>query len=63
MGEQIIMKFSIRYGPEKLKGKYHRMRSVHTKFSELINHIGVTWDATSRKVFANDTVWDDYFKV
>ncbi|XP_023735060.1 uncharacterized protein LOC111882929 [Lactuca sativa] len=62
MDEQIFMKFAIRYGPEKLKGKYHRMRSVHTKFSELINHTGVTWDAASGKVFANDTVWDDYFK-
>ncbi|CAI9261546.1 unnamed protein product [Lactuca saligna] len=49
MDEQIFMKFAIRYGPEKLKGKYHRMRSVHTKFSELINHTGVTWDATSGK--------------
>ncbi|CAI9296120.1 unnamed protein product [Lactuca saligna] len=62
MDEQIFMKFAIRYGPEKLKGKYHRMRSVHTKFSELINHTCVTWDVASGKVFANDTIWDDYFK-
>ncbi|KAI3790996.1 hypothetical protein L2E82_04494 [Cichorium intybus] len=35
---------------------------MHTKFSELINHTGVTWDSISGKVFANDTVWDDFFK-
>nr|KAJ0190992.1 hypothetical protein LSAT_V11C800412780 [Lactuca sativa] len=51
-----------RYGPKKLKGKYHHMRFVHTKFSELINHTSVTWDVASGKVFANDTVWDDYFR-
>ncbi|CAI9271179.1 unnamed protein product [Lactuca saligna] len=49
MDEQIFMKFAIRYGAEMLKGKYHRMRPMHTKFSELINHTGVTWDAASGK--------------
>nr|KAJ0192046.1 hypothetical protein LSAT_V11C800404370 [Lactuca sativa] len=45
---------------ERVKAKYHRLKSVYLKFSELINHTGVTWDAVSGKVFANDTVWDDF---
>lgn len=62
MDEQIFLKFALRYGPYKLKGKYHRLRSVHTKFGELINNSGVTWDALSGKVSASDTVWDDFCK-
>nr|KAJ0189322.1 hypothetical protein LSAT_V11C800406580 [Lactuca sativa] len=62
MDEHIFMKFALRYGPEKVKAKYHCLKYVHLKFSELINHTGVTWDAVSGKVFANDTVWDEFFK-
>ena len=35
--EQIFMKFARRYGYEKVKENYHRLRSIHTNFSELIN--------------------------
>ena len=58
--EQFFMKFALRYGYERVKAKYHRLRSIHTKFSELINHTGVTWESTSGKVFANDTVWGTF---
>jgi len=40
--EAIFLKFNLRYGPDKLKSKYLRLRSVHTKFTELINRTGVT---------------------
>ncbi|XP_074322880.1 uncharacterized protein LOC141659852 [Apium graveolens] len=52
----------IKYGPDKLKGKYHRMRSVHTKFGELINNTGVTWITTTGMVNADESVWDAFFK-
>ncbi|KAK1397201.1 hypothetical protein POM88_007064 [Heracleum sosnowskyi] len=62
MDEVMFFKFVFRYGPEKLKGKYHRMCSTHTKFSELINNTGVTWTSTTGLVSADDVVWDAFFK-
>lgn len=63
MDDEIYVKFGLRYGEHKLKGKYHRLRSMHKKFCELINYSGVTWDSLSGKVLANDTVWDDFIMV
>nr|GEV61201.1 hypothetical protein [Tanacetum cinerariifolium] len=60
MDEQIFLKFAIRYGPDKLKGKYHRLRSRHIKFGELIDNSDVKWDPLSGKVVADDTVWDKF---
>ena len=60
MSEQIFLKFAVRYGPEKVKGKYHQLRTTYTKFTELITRTGVTWDATSGVVYANDELWDEY---
>lgn len=62
MDEQIFLKFAIRYGPDKLKGKYHRLRIRHIKFGELINDADVKWDPLSGKVVADDTVWDKFFQ-
>ena len=56
MDEQIFLKFAIRYGPDKLKGKYHRLRIRHNKFGELISDADVKWDPLSGKVVADDTV-------
>ena len=63
MDEQIFLKFAIRYGPDKLKGKYHRLRFRHNKFGELISDADVKWDPLSGKVVADDTVWDKIFQV
>ncbi|GKA49193.1 L10-interacting MYB domain-containing protein [Tanacetum coccineum] len=60
MDEQIFLKFAIRYGPDKLKGKYHRLRIRHIKFGELIDDADVKWDPLSGKVVADDTVWDKF---
>ncbi|KAL6543350.1 hypothetical protein OROHE_010870 [Orobanche hederae] len=62
MDENMFLKLGLRYGPEKLRGKYHRMRSVHTRFAELINKTGVTWNSSTGTVFAEDSVWDAFFK-
>ncbi|KAK1375166.1 hypothetical protein POM88_031359 [Heracleum sosnowskyi] len=62
MDEVMFLKFGFRYGPNKLKGKYHRMRSMHTKFNELINNTGVTWSSTTGLVSADDSLWDAFFK-
>ncbi|KAK1404581.1 hypothetical protein POM88_004186 [Heracleum sosnowskyi] len=62
MDEVMFLKFGFRYGPDKLKGKYHRMHSTHTKFNELINNIGVTWSSTIGLVSADDSLWDVFFK-
>ncbi|KAL8093181.1 hypothetical protein AgCh_035170 [Apium graveolens] len=62
MDDKMFVKTGIKYGPEKLKGKYHRMRSVHTKFGELINNTGVTWSSTTSMVNADESVWDVFFK-
>lgn len=61
--EKIFLKFALRYGQERLKAKYHRLRIVHTKFGELINNTGVTWDSHSGTVYANETIWDEFFAV
>ncbi|KAI3524151.1 hypothetical protein L1887_02803 [Cichorium endivia] len=62
MDEQILMNFALKYGYKKVKENHHCLKSRHTKFTELINNTGVTWDSVSGKVFANDTVRDDFFK-
>ncbi|GKC00480.1 hypothetical protein Tco_0986616 [Tanacetum coccineum] len=61
MSEQIFLKFAVRYGPKKVKGKYHRLKATYTKFSELITRTGVTWDASSGVVYADGEVWSEYF--
>ena len=61
--EVIFLKFALSYSPEKLKEKYFRMGTMHTKFSELINNTGVTWDSNYGQVFASEIIWDDYLKV
>lgn len=60
--EKIFLRFALKYGSDKLKAKYHRLRAIHTKFSELINKTGVTWDAETGLVFATDEVWSVYIK-
>ncbi|KAF1002787.1 hypothetical protein AG4045_004901 [Apium graveolens] len=62
MDDKMFVQTEIKYGPDKLKGKYHRMHSVHTKFGELINNTGVTWSSTTGMVNADESVWDAFFK-
>nr|GEV88070.1 hypothetical protein [Tanacetum cinerariifolium] len=57
MSEKIFLKFGLSYGQVKLKGKYNRLRIMHTKFSELISHTGVTWNSETGKVEAHGDVW------
>nr|XP_043639265.1 L10-interacting MYB domain-containing protein-like [Erigeron canadensis] len=57
LDDKILVKFALSYGPEKLKAKYHRLKAIHTKFTELINRTGVTWDSQTGHVFAPDDVW------
>ncbi|KAK6911088.1 Myb/SANT-like domain [Dillenia turbinata] len=63
INDLLLARTGLQYGMDRLRGKYNRMRSVHTKFAELVTgNTGVTWDANSSQVFAPVTVWANYFK-
>ncbi|KAK9059148.1 hypothetical protein SSX86_021767 [Deinandra increscens subsp. villosa] len=62
MDEKIFVTFALKYGPDKLKAKYNRLRIMHTKFTELINKTGVTWDSETGLVFAHDDVWKTFIQ-
>ncbi|XP_031406941.1 uncharacterized protein LOC116215385 [Punica granatum] len=50
-----------RYGVEKLRGKFNRLRKKYREFSELIAHNHVVWDRASNKVLAPEDVWMKFF--
>ncbi|PIA58825.1 hypothetical protein AQUCO_00500632v1 [Aquilegia coerulea] len=62
MDNELYLSIGERYGAERLKGKYNRLRSKHRYFSDLLEHIGVTYDLGSNTVFAPEDVWQMFFK-
>ncbi|GJT65682.1 L10-interacting MYB domain-containing protein [Tanacetum coccineum] len=63
MSEKLFLKFGLSYCQIKLKGMYNRMRIMHTKFSELISHTGVTWNFETSKVEAHGDVLGAFTQV
>ena len=63
MDNELYLRIGVRYGKVKVKAKYHRLRLLHSKFTELINHTGTTYDKETGMVSADDSVWADYCQV
>ncbi|XP_031375439.1 uncharacterized protein LOC116189841 [Punica granatum] len=47
---------------QKVKDKHKRMKTNFTRFSELVRHIGVGWDADTNTITADQDVWDMFAK-
>ncbi|KAL2532332.1 Myb DNA-bind 3 domain-containing protein [Abeliophyllum distichum] len=50
-------------GVERLKGKWNRLCKVNCLFSELLGHIGVTWDPNTNQVNAAEEVWQHFYTI
>ncbi|KAI8026953.1 Uncharacterized protein LOK49_LG02G02541 [Camellia lanceoleosa] len=48
------------YGPQKLKGKFARLKARYKEFVALKNHTGLGWDPITQTVTAPDDVWENY---
>ncbi|PKI55334.1 hypothetical protein CRG98_024350 [Punica granatum] len=46
----------------KVKDKYQRMKTNFTRFSEIVKHTSVRWDADINTVTTNPDVWDMFIK-
>ncbi|PKI72481.1 hypothetical protein CRG98_007148 [Punica granatum] len=47
---------------QKVKDKYQRMKTNFTRFSEIVKHTGVGWDADTNIITADSDVWDMFIK-
>ena len=63
MDDELFLVTGERYGTDRLKGKYNRLRTKHRCFSELLEHTGVTYDSSSNTVFATEDVWQMFNQV
>ena len=63
MDEELKLITGVRYGSDKLKGKYNRLRIKNRLFGDLITHTGVTFDASLNIVNAPEDVWQHFYKV
>ena len=60
---EMVAKFGKAYKVDKLKQKWHRLKS-HTKiFQGLTEATGFGWDTATNTVTADDEVWETYIKV
>jgi len=60
---EMVANFGKAYKLEKLKQKWHRLKS-HTKiFQGLTEATGFGWDTDTNTVTAEDEVWEAYIKV
>lgn len=57
MDEELFAVMGERYGVDKLRGKFNRLRKKYREFSELIAHDHVVWDRSSNKILAPEDVW------
>ncbi|OWM64894.1 hypothetical protein CDL15_Pgr028611 [Punica granatum] len=48
--------------PLKVKDKHQRMKTNFTRFSEIVRHTGVGWDADTNTITADPDVWDMFIK-
>lgn len=63
MDDELFAVVGERYGVEKLRGKFNRLRKKYREFSELISHDHVVWDRASNKVLAPEDVWLKFYSV
>ena len=63
MNEELFLVIGEKYGPNKLKGKFNRLRQKHRQFCDLLEHTGVTYDSNSNTVFAPEDVWQIFYQV
>lgn len=61
--EELFLETGVRYGSDKVKGKYNRLRIKQRLFSDLLEHTGVTYDLSSNTVFTAEDVWQMFYKV
>lgn len=61
--EELFDSIGERYGEQKLKGKFNRLRRKFREFSVLIQHVGVSWDPVLNKVTAPEDVWQCFLMV
>ncbi|XP_031379775.1 uncharacterized protein At2g29880-like [Punica granatum] len=47
---------------QKVKDKHQRMKTNFTRFSEIVRHTGVGWDAETNTITADQDVWDMFAK-
>ncbi|PKI71869.1 hypothetical protein CRG98_007728 [Punica granatum] len=45
-----------------MKDKYQRMKTNFTRFSEIVKHTGVGWDADTNTITADPDVWNIFIK-
>ncbi|KAM7275866.1 hypothetical protein ACFE04_017732 [Oxalis oulophora] len=60
--DQLFLSVGDRYGAEKLRGKYNRLRIKYRHFLELLDHADVQYDQTSNTIFASDEIWQMFIK-
>ncbi|KAL5699869.1 hypothetical protein ACHQM5_030706 [Ranunculus cassubicifolius] len=60
--EELFLEIGVRYGEDKLKGKYNRLRIKERQFAELLERTGVTYEVSTNIVNANQDVWQSFFK-
>ncbi|OWM83064.1 hypothetical protein CDL15_Pgr011746 [Punica granatum] len=47
---------------QKVNDKHQRMKTNFTRFSEIVRHTGVGWDADTNTITADQDVWDMFAK-
>ncbi|OWM70494.1 hypothetical protein CDL15_Pgr011970 [Punica granatum] len=47
---------------QKVKDKHQRMKTNFTRFSEIVRHTGVGWDADTNTITVDQDVWDMFAK-
>ena len=62
MDEEIFAAIGTRF-PDVLKAKYNCLYNRYQMFSELLDHTGVIYDASSNTVFAPEETWQKFFMV
>ena len=60
---EMVAKFGKAYKIEKLKQKWHRLKSATKIFQGLTEATGFGWDTETNTMTADDEVWDTYIKV
>ncbi|KAI8015759.1 Uncharacterized protein LOK49_LG05G02321 [Camellia lanceoleosa] len=58
--DEMTKKVGKNYGPQKLKGKFARLKARYKEFVALKNHTGLGWDPITQTVTAPDGVWENY---
>ncbi|XP_010251591.1 PREDICTED: L10-interacting MYB domain-containing protein-like isoform X2 [Nelumbo nucifera] len=49
------------YNKEQFENKYHQLKKMHNNYYSLTNHTGVTVDPQTKRITANECVWDHLY--